>query len=46
MVLGSRASSQEVRYAILDKDNYGKIMFINKTSEHRLKYCKLCKRTT
>lgn len=38
MVLGLRASSQEVRYAILDKDSDGKIIFVNRTSEHRLKY--------
>lgn len=38
MVLGLRASSQEVRYAILDKDTDGKIIFVNRTSEHRLKY--------
>lgn len=38
MVLGLRASSQEVRYAILDKDAAGNIIFINRTSENRLKY--------
>ena len=29
MILGLRASSQEVRYAILDKDPTGKIIFTN-----------------
>lgn len=38
MVLGLRASSQEVRYAILEKDSTGKITFVNRTSENRLKY--------
>ena len=38
MILGLRASSQEVRYAILDKDPTGKIIFTNQESENRLKY--------
>lgn len=35
MVLGLRASSQEIRYAILEKDSSGGIIFINRTSENR-----------
>ena len=38
MILGLRASSQEVRYAILEKDSTGNIIFRNRTSENRLKY--------
>lgn len=38
MVLGLRASSKEIRYAILEKDSSGKIIFVNRTHEHRLQY--------
>lgn len=38
MVLGLRASSQEIRYAILEKDSSGGIIFVNRTNENRLKY--------
>lgn len=38
MVLGLRASSVEVRYAILEKDLTGNITFVNQASENRLKY--------
>lgn len=37
-VLGLRASSQEIRYAILEKDEYNNIVFMNQTGEHKLKY--------
>lgn len=38
IVMGIRASAQEVRYAILDKKADKSIEFINRTSENRLKY--------
>ena len=38
-VLGLRASTQEIRYAILEKDaQNSKITFVNQHSENRLKY--------
>jgi hypothetical protein len=37
-VLGVRASAQEIRYAILEKNNEGEILFLNQNGEHRLKY--------
>lgn len=37
-VLGVRASAQEIRYAILEKDEAGGIKFLNQSGEHRLKY--------
>jgi hypothetical protein len=37
-VLGVRASAQEIRYAILEKDETGEIIFLNQSGEHRLKY--------
>lgn len=37
-VLGIRASAQELRYAILDKNSDGDIIFVNKDSEHCLRY--------
>ena len=37
-VLGIRASAQEVRYAILEKDSSGQVTFVNRDSENRLKY--------
>lgn len=37
-VLGVRASAQEIRYAILEKNEAGEIVFLNQSSEHRLKY--------
>lgn len=37
-IIGVRASSQEIRYAILNKDNNGDIVFVNQTAENRLKY--------
>lgn len=37
-IIGVRASSQEIRYAILNKDNNGDIVFANQTAENRLKY--------
>lgn len=37
-VLGVRASAQEIRYAILEKNADGDIVFLNQNSEHRLKY--------
>ena len=36
--LGLRASAQEVRYAILEKNTDGNIVFVNQASENRLKY--------
>ena len=37
-VLGLRSSSQEIRFAILEKDENNSIVFINKETENRLKY--------
>jgi hypothetical protein len=37
-VLGIRASAQEIRYAILEKDSSGQVKFVNIEGEHRLKY--------
>lgn len=37
-VLGLRVSAQEIRYAILEKDQLGEIVFINKDTENRIKY--------
>ncbi len=37
-IIGVRASSQEIRYAILNKDDDGTIVFVNQASENRLKY--------
>ncbi|WP_369283984.1 hypothetical protein [Oscillibacter sp. GMB15532] len=37
-IIGIRASSQEIRYAILDKNENGEIVFVNQNTENRLKY--------
>ncbi len=37
-VIGIRASAQEVRYAILEKDATGQIVFRNQNEEHCLRY--------
>lgn len=37
-IMGIRASAQEIRFAILEKNADGKIIFVNKDDEHRLKY--------
>lgn len=37
-IIGIRASSQEIRYAILELDSNGNIVFINANTEHRIKY--------
>lgn len=37
-IIGIRASSQEIRYAILEKDSNGTIVFQNIENENRLKY--------
>lgn len=37
-IMGLRASAQEIRFAILDKDDNDNIVFQNKDSENRLKY--------
>ncbi len=37
-ILGIRVSSQEIRYAIINKDSDGDMHFLNKDSEHRLCY--------
>ena len=37
-MIGIRASSQEIRYAILEKDENGQILFINKNDENRLRF--------
>lgn len=37
-IIGIRASTQEIRYAILEKDVNGNIVFINKNEEHCLRY--------
>lgn len=33
-----RASAQEIRYAVLDKDTNGAVVFLNKDTENRIKY--------
>lgn len=38
IVLGIRASAQEVRYAILEKNENNEIVFVNRDEENRLKY--------
>lgn len=38
MVLGLRATSKEIRYALLEKDASGKILFLNQSAETKLKY--------
>lgn len=37
-IIGLRASAQEIRYAILDTDDSGNVMFANRDSENRIKY--------
>lgn len=37
-IIGLRASAQEIRYAILENDVNGNIVFANKDSENRIKY--------
>ncbi len=37
-IIGLRASSQEIRYAILEKNENGEIVFVNQNTENRLKY--------
>lgn len=37
-IIGLRASTQEIRYAILDTDDSGNVVFANKDSENRIKY--------
>ena len=37
-VIGLRASAKEIRYAILDTDVDGNVLFINKDLENRIKY--------
>lgn len=37
-VIGFRASAKEIRYAILESDAEGNIIFINKDMENRIKY--------
>lgn len=37
-VIGIRASSSEIRYAVLEKHNDGVITFVNKNEEHCLRY--------
>lgn len=37
-VIGLRASSQEIRYAILETDVNGNVVFVNVNAEHRIKY--------
>lgn len=37
-IIGLRASAQEIRYAILDTDVNGNIVFVNKDLENRIKY--------
>lgn len=38
IILGVRASAQEIRYAVLEKNASGSIVFHNQASENRLKY--------
>ena len=37
-VIGIRASAQEIRYAILEQDITGNVVFVNKNTENRIKY--------
>jgi len=37
-IIGVRASAQEIRYAILERNSDGSILFLNKDTEHCLKY--------
>jgi len=37
-VIGLRASAQEIRYAILEQDITGDVVFVNKNTENRIKY--------
>ena len=37
-IMGLRASAQEIRYAILENDENGNIVFKNKDTENRIKY--------
>ena len=37
-IIGLRASAQEIRYAVLDKDTNGVVVFLNKDTENRIKY--------
>lgn len=37
-IIGLRASSQEIRYAILENDSNGNVVFVNKDTENRIKY--------
>lgn len=37
-VLGLRASTKEIRYVLLDKDDSGNIIFVNRSEENRIKY--------
>lgn len=37
-IIGLRASAQEIRYAILDTDVNGNIVFVNKDLENQIKY--------
>lgn len=37
-IIGIRASAQEIRYAVLEKNSDGNIIFINKDTEHCLRY--------
>ncbi|MGN0177865.1 MAG: hypothetical protein ACI4DY_00270 [Monoglobaceae bacterium] len=37
-ILGLRASTQEIRYAILENDADGNVAFVNINSENRIKY--------
>lgn len=38
IILGVRASAQEIRYTVLEKNASGSIVFHNQASENRLKY--------
>lgn len=40
--LGIRASAQEIRYAVIEKNDAGQITFVNQNTEHRLKYPANC----
>ena len=37
-VLGLRASAQEIRFALLEQSENGKIAFLNQDGENRLRY--------
>ena len=37
-VIGLRATAQEIRYAILESDAVGNVIFANKNTENRIKY--------